>query len=231
MINICLQLNCDSSSKGKRNGKSQTERVQVISAFDLTVMCQQMDLKLSILSRRHLDCPSVFALLMFEVQLDVTMNHDLSEREGRCEVAGWKVMSVVEATEVSASYWHFTGAKYPLLCSATPCPRPCFVLEDFLFLDFQVFTAVHLHRPGLLTSMQAPWSWLFLTAVTKTIKTNLLYPACELNHSIMQTGKHGGRTVSGVCFHLLWMLECCVQTPVEFNISTFQHKSTFVSSD
>lgn len=141
MINICLQLNCDSSSKGKRNGKSQTERVQVISAFDLTVMWQQMDLKLSILSRRHLDCPSVFALLMFEVQLDVTMNHDLSEREGRCEVAGWKVMSVVEATEVSASYWHFTGAKYPLLCSATPCPRPCFVLEDFLFLDFQVFTA------------------------------------------------------------------------------------------
>lgn len=100
MINICLQLNCDSSSKGKRNGKSQTERVQVISAFDLTVMWQQMDLKLSILSRRHLDCPSVFALLMFEVQLDVTMNHDLSEREGRC-----------------------------------------FVLEDFLFLDFQVFTA------------------------------------------------------------------------------------------
>lgn len=28
-----------------------------------------------------------------------------------------------------------------ILCSAPPCPHPCCVLEDLLFLDFQVFTA------------------------------------------------------------------------------------------
>lgn len=43
------------------------------------------------------------------------------------------VMSGLDHTDISL--------ERSLLCSATSCPQPCFVLEDFLFLDFQVFTA------------------------------------------------------------------------------------------
>lgn len=60
-------------------------------ASDLTVTWQQMDLNLLILSGLYR--PSVFALLMFEVQMDVTINHDLGDNEGRCSAAGRKVTS------------------------------------------------------------------------------------------------------------------------------------------
>lgn len=70
--------------------------VQVIWDFDLTVRWQQMDPNPLILPPGCLYCPSVYLLsLMSEVQLDVTINHDLSEREGPCVTPGRRLTSTV----------------------------------------------------------------------------------------------------------------------------------------
>lgn len=88
MINISLQLNCGSSFEGIFQSKEvENAKPSLCRWFELPVTWQQMDLNLLILSRQRLYCPSVFALLMFEVQLDVTINHDLSKREGRSDAA------------------------------------------------------------------------------------------------------------------------------------------------